>query len=45
MMPVRPAVDLHLQEPQIEPQLNFLAAILAGNDANRYALGIEIPTV
>ena len=37
--PVRPAVDLHLQEAQIEPQLNLFAAIIAGNDANRHVSG------
>ena len=42
---IRSAVDFHLQQAQIQPQLNLLASILAGDNPHRDALGVEIPTV
>ena len=43
LLAVGPAVDFHLQDAQIEPDLNFVAAVVAGNDADGEPIGIVFP--
>ena len=44
-MPIGAAVDFHLQHAQIEPHLDFIAAIVPLDDAHGKVVGIVFPTI
>ena len=40
---VGPAVHLHLEDAQVDPQLDLAPAVVAGDDPHQNRLGIELP--